>query len=386
MAHTSPNTNLILNRHKPLPHSLYHCNLLHPFINTILIHHHNPNPHPHLYPKTMDREQEDMQFLGFFGCCRESSKIIFSWRKVFSQITMTLLLPLSFIFLIHIEVSNTIFKKIAHNEEQITRTQQGTPKFEKLSDMISSELVTLWLFKFAYITLLLIFSLLSTSAIVYTVASIYTAREVTFKKVMSVVPKVWKRLMLTFLCAYAAFFAYNIMALVVIILCAITIGVKNGGVAVFVLIAVLYFIGFVYLTLVWQLASVVTVLEDSSGIKAMVKSKELIKGKMGLSLFIFLVLNVSFVLIRLLFKVVVVDGSGTFWGSVDRTAYGVLCFLLLSCLFLFGLVLQTVLYFVCKSNHHESIDKSALADHLEVYHGEYVPLKARDVQLEQYHV
>jgi hypothetical protein len=127
------------------------------------------------------------------------------------------------------------------------------------------------------------------------------------------------------------------------------------------------------------------VLEDLYGFKSMVKSKELIKGKMGLSIFIFLVLNVSFVLIRLVFKVVVVNGTWCF-GYVDRTAYGILSLLLLSLLFLFGLVLQTVLYLVCKSYHHENIDKSALADHLEVYLGEYVPLTAKDVQLENYRI
>ncbi|KAE9584760.1 hypothetical protein Lalb_Chr25g0281611 [Lupinus albus] len=214
----------------------------------------------------MDREQEEMQFLGFFGIIKESSKIIYSWRKIFSQITFTLILPLSFIFLIHIEFSNLIFSKIRHNTSQIFETQSGTPQYQKLSDMITSEWITFWLFKIVYFTFLLIFSLLSTSAIVYTIACIYTAKE----------------------------------------------------------------------------------------------SKEV------------------------LFKKVVVNG----WkmGSVDRTAYAILCFLLLSGLFLFGLVLQTVLYFVCKSYHHENIDKSALADHLEVYLGEYVPLTAKDVQMEQYQV
>jgi hypothetical protein len=202
---------------------------------------------------------------------------------------------------------------------------------------------------------------------------------------MKIVPKVWKRLMVTFLCAYAVFFVYNFITFFVIILLAISIGIKNGGVILFIFLMIFYFIGFVYLTLIWQLASVVTVLEDLYGFKSMVKSKELIKGKMGLSIFIFLVLNVSFVLIRLVFKVVVVNGTWCF-GVVDRTAYGILSLLLLSLLFLFGLVLQTVLYLVCKSYHHENIDKSALADHLEVYLGEYVPLTAKDVQLENYRI
>jgi len=308
----------------------------------------------------MDTEQEEMQLLGFFGVYKESSKIILSWRRIFTQITLTLILPLSFIFLIHIEVSNLHFRKLI---------------YYNLSVMISSEWITLWLFKLAYFTFLLILSLFSTAAVVYTIASIYTVKDVTFKRLISVVPKVWKRLMLTFLCAFAAFFVYNVVTMMVIIMLANTIGVKNGGVLVFVVIVILYFIGFVYLTLVWQLASVVTALEDSWGIKAMLKSKELIKGKMVLSIFIFLTLVVSCVLIRVLFKVMVVNGWSL--GSVDRTLYGVLCFLLLSCLFLLGLVVQTVLYFVCKSYHQEYIDKSALADHLEVYRGEYMPLKAK---------
>ncbi|KAL9330997.1 hypothetical protein ACSQ67_000607 [Phaseolus vulgaris] len=299
----------------------------------------------------MDREQEEMQFVGFFGVYKEASKIILSWRKIFSYITLTLILPLSFIFLIHIEVSTLLFRKILYNSIVMDETKPDTPQYNKLSDMISSEWITLVLFKLAYFTLLLIFSLLSTSAVVYTVASVYTAKEVTFKRVMSVVPKVWKRLMLTFLCAFAAFFAYNIVTMLVIFLWAISIGLNTGRVVVFVFIAVLYFIGFVYLTVVWQLASVVTVLEDSWGV---------------------------------LFKQTVVDGWTV--NSLDKTAYGVLCFLLLSCLFLFGLVVQTVIYFVCKSFHHQNIDKSALADHLEGYRGEYEPLTAKDVQLEQYQV
>ncbi|KAJ6774139.1 PROTEIN putative-RELATED [Salix purpurea] len=66
---------------------------------------------------------------------------------------------------------------------------------------------------------LLIFSLLSTAAVVYTIACIYTAREVTFKKVMSVVPKVWKRLMITFLSIFIAVFLYNVVSILVLITC-----------------------------------------------------------------------------------------------------------------------------------------------------------------------
>lgn len=88
--------------------------------------------------------------------------------------------------------------------------------------------------------------------------------------------------------------------------------------------------------------------------------------------------------IQVLFENLVVIG---FVGGLPvRIGVGILCFLLLVKVILFGLVIQTVFYFVCKSYHHENIDKSSLSDHLEYYFGEYVPLKEQDVQLGEFHI
>ncbi|XP_021284651.1 uncharacterized protein LOC110416854 [Herrania umbratica] len=332
----------------------------------------------------MDREQEEMQFLGFFGIYTESYKVIFAWRKVFSKITLALILPLTFIYLAHIEVSNLFFRKIIHNEIELDHTRSGTPKYEKLSDVVSDKWAYFWLFKAAYFTLFFIFSLLSTSAVVYTIACIYTARELTFRKVMSVVPKVWKRLMVTFLSIFVAMFFYHVVFVLILVIWALSIGASNMGFAVLVILMILYMGGFLYLTIIWHLASVVSVLEEAYGFQAMVKGKNLIKGKLWVAIVIFFMLNISLGIIQIAFQNLVVHGSTL--GMFSRAAYAIICFLLLCKLILFGLVIQTVIYFVCKSYHHESIDKSALSDHLEVYLGEYVPLKAKDVQLEQYHV
>lgn len=328
----------------------------------------------------MDREQEEMQFLGLFGIYRESYKIIISWRKIFSQITLALILPLTFIFLAQIEVSDFLISKIIHTEIQLDETPIGTKKYNKLSDLISSEWTTFLLFKFIYFTFLLVFSLLSTAAVVYTIACVYTARDITFKKIMSVVPKVWKRLMITFLCAFLAFFVYHVLAFLTIVLWFFTVGFTKLGWFVFVVLWIIYGIGSLYLTIVWQLASVVSVLEDYKGLRAMLKSKDLIKGKMWIAIVVFFKLNFCLFLIQFFFQKFVVHGE---LGGFSRVVFGILCFLLLFKLFLFGLVIQTVIYFVCKSYHHENIDKSSLSDHLEVYLGDYVPLKTKDVQLEQ---
>lgn len=190
--------------------------------------------------------------------------------------------------------------------------------------------------------------------------------------------------MVTFLCMFAAIFVYNFIAAFVIIICLVVFPYNGFGLVVLYIVLIIYVMGFVYLTVVWHLASVVSVLESSYGIKAMVKSKDLIKGNRLVAVGIFFMLNLSFFFIRFLFEIFVVHGRDLeVW---KRVGFGVLSFVLLLTLFLCGLVIQTVLYLVCKSYHHENIDKGDLSNHLESYLGDYEPLSGKDVQLEQFHV
>ncbi|KAI3462371.1 hypothetical protein Pfo_019034 [Paulownia fortunei] len=333
----------------------------------------------------MDREQEEIQFLGFFGILRESCNIVSTWRKIFSQITLFLILPLSFVYLAHIQITEILFTKIMHNEYMLVRTPEGTRTYDKISNVLTSEWTAYFLFKIGYFIFFIILALLSTSAVVYTIACIYTAKEIALKKVLSVVPKVWKRLMVTFIWSFIIVFAYNLVSLLVLILGAITVGpIKIVGIVFLVVFSIVYLIGFFYITIIWHLASVVSVLEESYGLNAMTKSQALIKGKMGVSAAVFLLLGLCFVGIQHMFKLFVVFRDGE--GLGNRIGYGILCLVLLSISMLFGLITQTIIYFVCKSYHHENIDKSSLADHLGGYLGEYVPLKSKDVQLEQFEV
>nr|PNR28033.1 hypothetical protein PHYPA_028625 [Physcomitrium patens] len=53
-------------------------------------------------------------------------------------------------------------------------------------------------------------------------------------------------------------------------------------------------------------------------------------------------------------------------------------FLLLLCTFvhLIGILIQTFVYFVCKSYHNGNIDQNALSEHLDGYLRECMPLKS----------
>ncbi|XP_030462540.1 uncharacterized protein LOC115682451 [Syzygium oleosum] len=325
----------------------------------------------------MDSDEEKLQYLGFLGIFKESFKIVVSWKKIFTQITLSFILPLSILFLVQIHVSEYLERRIRFVRYRLYHRGDE-------DEYLSSERLEYWLIKIAYLVFLLVLSLLSTSAVVYTVACNYTGKPITFKKIMSVVPKVWKRVTITFIWSFLIHLAYSLCFLGAIVMWAMLIGFSSVGIAIWYVLLILFFVGFVYLSIVWQLASVVSVLEEENyGIKAMVKSINLIEGKRRVTSFIFLLLVLFYYGILIVYQLFAVYS----WNIGTMVGIGILCLVLLMFLFLFGLVIQTVIYFVCKSYHCESIDKPALANHLEAYFQSEPQRDAtKDVQLEQVHV
>ena len=140
-----------------------------------------------------------MKSIGVIGVYREAYKIILSRRRIFTQITLSLILPLSFISLAHTQLSKNLFPKITdQNQKDVAETQiPANSPYTNMFDLLSSTFTSYSLLQTAYTIFFFILSLLSTSSIVYTTACIYSGQEVTFRMVMSVVPKVWKRLIIT---------------------------------------------------------------------------------------------------------------------------------------------------------------------------------------------
>ncbi|KAF5807581.1 hypothetical protein HanXRQr2_Chr05g0235271 [Helianthus annuus] len=325
----------------------------------------------------MDRTEEDMKLVGFFGIFKQSFKTIFSSKKIFAQITLAFILPLAIIFIIQMEISHRFFWRIDNNS--LPYDTNGSRK------AIAIDWLYYALFQFVYFIFLTIFSLLSTAMVVFTIASIYTTREVIFRNVMKVIPKVWKRLCVTFIFIYIAQFIFDVIGGVALAIIGV-IFVYSGivGAVVFIIILILYVYGFLYLSVVCQLASVVTVLENIHGFNALKKGKVLANGKKKVGM------GIAFVLYGILLGLIYVykwfvqygdDISGL--GLIWRVLIGILCGVLLMKLFLVFIVTQMVLYLVCKSYHREAIDKLSLLTFLEAYMGETVvyPGPGEEIQL-----
>ncbi|KAK9678316.1 hypothetical protein RND81_11G203200 [Saponaria officinalis] len=321
----------------------------------------------------MDKEQEKLEFLGIFGILKESFKIILSHPKIFTKINFAFILPLTFLVLVNNEISKFLPHNLSNNSSSTLNTQESSP----------TKWALYWGFEVTYFMFIfvVIFDLLSISAVVYTAACIYSKKEITFKQVMTAIPKVWKRLITTLICNFCMTLMYSI----VIVICwvIITRGIFSsnpiGSAIATTILAILFLIIIIYITIFWQLANVISVMENTCGFKAMKKSRQLVKGKLGIAIAKMLVLGIFQTPIFILYQELIKSDIN------NKIGIKILCIILILLLnpliTLYGLVVQSVFYCVCKSYHHENIDKSTLTNHLESFLGDYVPLLTEAVEI-----
>lgn len=314
----------------------------------------------------MDLPPEELQFLTLPDIFKESISIPKQSPKTFYLITLFLIFPLSFAILAHSLFTHPLITQI-QNPYGGSHTSQYT------------KLLTI---QFCYLIFLFAFSLLSTAAVVFTVASLYTSKPVSFNSTLSAVPTVFKRLFITFLWVSLTMVVYNFVFLCFLVLLVIAVDTDNALLFIFsaVVIFVLFLVVHVYISALWHLASVISVLEPVYGLASMKKSFELLKGRFRMAAVIVFGYLVICGVINVLFGSIVIHG-GDHYGVFTRIVVGGFLVGVLVIVNLVGLLVQSVFYYVCKSYHHQPIDKSALYDHLGGYLGEYVPLKS-SIQME----
>ncbi|XP_031476958.1 uncharacterized protein LOC116248353 [Nymphaea colorata] len=318
----------------------------------------------------MDLQPEELQHLGPLAILRQAVTIARSSPKHFAALTLVLVFPLSFAILAHSLITHPLLAQLHHRHD---------------SSSGSSPLAALLVFQSLYLLFLFSFSLLSTGAVVYSVACLYTSKSISFSALLSAIPRLLKPLFHTFLWVFFLMFLYYAAFVLCLLLALIFVDNDDDSFSLGIVLVIFFlgvFFGFlhIYIAAIWHLASVISVLEDSYGLAAMKKSRELLKGKMALAGMLVFVYLVACAIIGMIFSNVVVRGGEEYSTGV-KFIVGFVLVGLLVLVNLVGLLVQSVFYYVCKAYHHQGIDKSALYDHLGGYLGEYVPLKS-SIQME----
>ncbi|KAL7245939.1 hypothetical protein ACSBR2_001131 [Camellia fascicularis] len=301
-------------------------------------------------------------FFSISNILRESTSIPKQYPKTFYFLTLTLIFPLSFAIVAHCLFTHPLL------------TQIDFP-----TSSHSSQWTKLFIFQFLYFIFLFAFSLLSTAAVVFTIASLYTSKPVSFSSTIAAISRIFRRLFITYLWVSLITIIYNIVF--VGFLFVITVDTQNLILLFFsiVVIFILFPVVHVYITALWHLASVVSVLEPIFGFVTMEKSYELLKERTRIAVVLVFRYRAICGVNNHVFEAVVVHGEG--YGFFVRIMVGGFLVRVMVIVNLVGLIVQSVFYYVCKSYHHQGIDKSALYDHLGGYLGECVPFK-NNIQME----
>ncbi|KAM0946379.1 hypothetical protein DsansV1_C09g0094341 [Dioscorea sansibarensis] len=330
----------------------------------------------------MDIKQEELQVLGIFGIYHQAYNIILLNRHLFAQISTILIIPLALFSASYNYVSNILIYEF--NVNTVVFKNDNSTMAKQIAYGIIFRFTFLFLVKFLHFMLILIFSVLPVTAITYTVISTYASQTITFNKIMSFVPKVLKDLLMTFTWYFLAMLIYNIIACISLIVFIFTnldpqLSIKSS--IILIILVIIYVIGFAYMSIIWHLASIISILEGKCGIDAIKTSMMLIKGKVKVAMKITIKFFLLFLGFEISFWMMALNGG---FENGWRILFMVTLLVILTMLMLLGFVSFNVLYFVCKAYKHEMVDNSRLFHHLEGYFGEFEHLKTSDVQLEHY--
>ncbi|KAI3930393.1 hypothetical protein MKW92_045790 [Papaver armeniacum] len=288
---------------------------------------------------------ENLKFFNAIQIIKEAVKIpAKSSSLLFLISTITLILPLSSIQLLF-KISFTNFISIL---------------YVYFHGYTSSTSV---IHEFFYVLSLLLLSLLSTSAIVFTVASIYASKSISFIHILFSIPRIFKHLMITF--------SYTLLLMIVNFLAGgtfmyalfwLNIITKGAMFWSFIYIySITSFLVSLCVTALWHLASVISVVEPNVyGLASMEKSRQLIRGRTKIALELVSLYVAATWIVENVFGYAMQFPVH----FMVKLLLGLLCLVMLVAVNLTVLLVQSVFYFACKSHHNQVVDKKVLHDHL----------------------
>jgi hypothetical protein len=288
---------------------------------------------------------------------RETVRILRYNLTSFMMITALLICPVSAVFLSSVFVKQSLVKRFSI-KLMLAVKSSGLPlkPFIEQSCLKFSELAisAAMCFPF-YMTLLL----MSKAAAIYSVDCTYCKQIFDASKFFVAIKQIWKRIFCTYL--FVCTLIVGFLTLFLVLLVALSGLLFALGVSLDLIVCSAVVLGlafsviFVNAIIVGNLAVVISVLEDVSGLQALLRSSQLIKGQTQVGIMIFLGTTVGMAFVKGLFdhrvkKLSYGDGSSRIWE-------GPLLVLMYSFVALVDSMMNAVFYFSCKSYSLESFDE-----------------------------
>lgn len=284
---------------------------------------------------------------------REAARLLRRHSDLLTTLTAVLICPISIIVLTHVLVTHKIIDWLAIRLEAFVlegsvAVEFHTPYMKFIYQKLSEFLVT----SAVNIPLAVTVNCLAKAGVVYTVASTYAGLKVSLGDILHrVVPRVWIRLIMTYVASCFIFVASGAaIALGMALLNGVFAALHVSSVIAFVLVGTLGLLScgfFVFVQILLNIATVTCVLEDSFGFRALLRTLLLMQGRMQVAFWSYVVTASCGAFLSLLFEHRVT-------GTNDYTEYnssaaweGPLLVLMHSFVYLFDDIMSTVFYFTC---------------------------------------
>ncbi|KAI3754574.1 hypothetical protein L1987_54361 [Smallanthus sonchifolius] len=242
---------------------------------------------------------------GFLELLKAPLRILFQNGKLLA-ITGTVYLIIYSISLILFTLSaNPFLLDLTLKFISLASARSGTPEFNELLVAIREDAGIFLGIEGAYMVLFFFIALFAQTAVIIIASSYYSGYDLSLKELVLKVSKIWTRPFVTSIWIYLLALGYTTFFLFPFLVPSLVL--FDHPIIMFAILlfmAVLFFTLYIYLCVIWSLAVVVSVVEDSSGFSAIGRAKELVKGKRGhgflLNLFYILVLLVIIVIVSTL--------------------------------------------------------------------------------------
>lgn len=292
--------------------------------------------------------------MGVWDILREALRIPFRNRKLMLSIALSLLIPSSLILLAGHFYLIPVTEDLMLDEYQLIVKDRTSSEYTKLLAGVLQDIQIIVGEETIFILVSYVFSLLSIVAMIYATAASYSSKQLNLKELILIIAGTWKRPLITSLYIGLLGIGFAMLLMPLIVLLVVTAKGSVIFIVFGVLIALLLLFLNIYLFAIWKLGLVISVVEEKfSGMKALGRAEELIKGRklQGFVLSLLWTLIYGVIIGLFVFKAVDINLAKETRLVIELVFMNVICLLQL-----FLCMVFTVFYFQCKKSHGEEVE------------------------------
>jgi len=278
---------------------------------------------------------------GFLELVKGPFKILTTNGKLMAITASIYLIIYSVSYILFTSSTKPLIVDLILNLFTLSSAHPGTPEYTELLVAITKNTGAFLGIEAAYIVFLFFVILFAETAVVIIASCYYNGNNLSLKELLTTVLKTWTRPFVTLFYVQLLGLGYTSLFFLPFLIPSLILFDHSKILITLLIVLAIIFITFnLYLSVVWSLAVVVSVVEDTYGLSALGKAREVVKGNRVQGF----LLNLLYMLLLTVIFAVVYKLS-----PMMPIVVGVIQFILIGVLSMFQFLAYTAFYFECKN-------------------------------------